>query len=118
MVDLANHDGGWQQVTQFLAAHLNAAGRIQHAGDVDWWGLELEAGTHQFQLVGLPADYDLSLHDSAGELISSCTLEGSRSEKIVRTLPARRYFLRVAGKGSAHDETQQYRVNVTRLGRP
>jgi pimeloyl-ACP methyl ester carboxylesterase len=117
-VDLANRDGGWQQVTQFLAAHLNAAGRIEHAGDVDWWGLELESGTHQFQLVGLPADYDLFLHNSAGEPISSSTLEGSRSEKIVQTLPAGRYFLRVAGKGSAHDETQQYRLNVTRLGRP
>jgi pimeloyl-ACP methyl ester carboxylesterase len=117
-VDLANRDGGWQQVTQFLAAHLNAAGRIEHAGDVDWWGLELEAGTHQFQLIGLPADYDLSLHGPAGELITSSTLEGTRSEKIVQTVAAGRYFLRVAGKGPAHDATQQYRLNVTRLGRP
>lgn len=103
-------------VQEYRTVPSNHAGRLAFEGDVDWWGYELEGGRYQFQLIGLPDDYDLALHDADGALVATSRERGMRSERIVATLPAGRFLLEVSGHDGAHAELHDYRLNVTRLG--
>lgn len=111
--DAPNHRGG---VTVWHDAHANIAAFVDYPGDVDWWGFELEAGRHQFQLIGLTEDYDLELRDGDGALVASSDRPGKTSERIVEELDAGRYHLVVQGADGAYSDVHAYRMNVTRLG--
>jgi hypothetical protein len=104
-------------VTSFLTPHVNTFGYLDYAGDVDWWGFDLPvAGRYQFQLIGLPLDYDLALYDAGGTLLNVSENRGTMSEKIVMEMPAGRAYLRATGFNGAFDPNVYYRINVTPLG--
>lgn len=106
-------------VEEFLVPHFNVDGTIESEDDVaDWWGVEFEGGWLQLQLVGLPADYDLSVHDTSGTELGASRETGLRSERIVLDLPAGRYLVAVVPKPGAYDAEQSYRLNVTPTGQP
>jgi hypothetical protein len=112
-------DDRWQlreYVDEFLTPHVNTTGCLDFAGDVDWWGFEVPAGTNQFQLIGLNQDYDLALYDAAGTELAQSERRGKMSEKIRADLAAGRYFLKVTGYAGAWSNTHPYRLNVNTLG--
>lgn len=105
-------------VTQFRTPHFNIASTIESVDDTaDWWGVEFAGGTVQAELLGLPADYDLSLHELDGTLIIASTQDGKRSEKLRAPLDAGRYLLAVTPNRGQFDAERSYRLNVTALGR-
>ena len=104
-------------VTTFHEPHFNFDSTIESAADpADYFGLEHPGGTIQVQLIGLPADYDLTLTSSAGVVLARSAEEGKRSEKIRLELPAGRYLIAVVPKQGAFDEKHEYRINATVLG--
>ncbi len=104
-------------VTTFLSPHVNTFGYLDYSGDVDWWGFDLPgAGVYQFQLIGLPQDYDLALYDANGTLLQVSQKRGTASEKIVLQMPAGHAYLAVTGFSGAFDPNVFYRINVTPLG--
>jgi hypothetical protein len=105
-----------EHVAEFLVPHVNATGCLDYPGDVDWWGFEVAAGTHQFQLIGLKNDYDIALYGANGALLATSERRGQMSEKIRVDLAAGRYFLRVRGYAGAWNDQHPYRINVTKLG--
>jgi hypothetical protein len=114
-VDAEPNDRG--DVTSYLTPHVNRPGYLDYAGDNDWWGFNLPtAGRYQFQLIGLPQDYDLALYDGNGTLVQVSERRGTASEKIVVQMPAGRAYLKVIGHDDAFDVNVLYRINVTPLG--
>src|SRR5207253_5368626 len=73
---LDDRPGIQRLVTEFLAPHFNTTGCIDYPGDVDWWGLQLAAGSHMLQLIGLSSDYDLALFGAAGEQLGESASPG------------------------------------------
>ena len=103
-------------VTDFRAPHWNDASTIESPEDTaDWWGVEFEGGLLQVQLIGLPADYDLSLHALDGTQLAARRQDGLQSERVWLELPAGRYLVAVTPKPGAFDPVLEYRLNVTRL---
>jgi hypothetical protein len=115
---LDDHTGVNFLVTDFLSPHFNTTGFMDYPGDVDYWGVHVDGGRVKFQLIGLTFDGNLELDNLDGSAIAASTQTGNRSEKIVTTLPAGDYLLRVTGDGAAYDADHPYRLNVNALGGP
>lgn len=86
------------------------AGRLQRAGDVDWYRIHAEAAgplclTANTRSVGSPADVVLQLWNAEGGRIVEADDNGSLDAQLISTLPAAGdYFLSVsdlAGKGGS-----------------
>jgi pimeloyl-ACP methyl ester carboxylesterase len=104
-------------VTALAVPHVNGPGYLDYAGDLDWWGFELPAaGRYQFQLIGLPADYDLELFGADGTQLATSARRGTESERIAMELPAGGAYVRIRGHDGAFDVHEPYRINVTPLG--
>ena len=71
-------------------------------------GLHLTGGREQFELAGLAADYDLGLYDSAGNEIANSDNRDQRPERIVATLPAGTYYVRVSATSKAWSDVSPY----------
>lgn len=106
-------------VREFTRPHFNVASTIESEDDVaDWWGVDHDGGPLQVQLIGLPADYDLSVHETSGSELGASRHDGRRSELVRLDLPAGRYLVAVIPKPGQYDAERTYRLNVTESGEP
>lgn len=109
---LDDHVGRPDLVEQFLPTHTNADGYLDCAADADMWGLDLAAGPHKIELIGLKSDYDLTLYDADGKGVATSTRRGSASEKIQVVLPAGHFVAGVTGYAGAFDTKHSYRLSA------
>jgi hypothetical protein len=105
---LDDHPSLRELVDTFSGPRLAALGFLDYPGDVDWWGFNLPAGRQQFDLTGLAADYDLGLYDAAGNQIADSHNPGLLPERIVKTLAAGTYYIRVSGVQKAWSDVSPY----------
>lgn len=102
------------RVSTFLEPHFNFDSTIESAADrADYFGLQHPGGTIQVQLIGLPADYDLTLTSLSGAVLGTSAESGKRSEKVRLDLPAGRYLIVVVPKQGEFNEKLEYRINAT-----
>lgn len=105
-----------ESVTEFRAPNWNDSGSIGHVGDVDWYGLQVESGLVQVQVVGISgADVDLTVRDIDGELIADSRKPGKESELVRLDLPRGRYYVVVLPRDRA-SSGGSFRVKATAIG--
>ncbi|GAB7189437.1 hypothetical protein NUM3379_01430 [Kineococcus sp. NUM-3379] len=104
-------------VTTFRKPHFNTSSTIATVDDfADYSGVQHPGGTLQVQLIGLPADYDLLVTDTAGKVLGRSETAGTADEKIRVTTAAGRYLIAVVPKSGQFSATP-YRLNVTVVAR-
>ena len=100
----------------FVASQLNRYSREGKIcrGDVDFYEITVEAGWSMEAILDrLPADFDINLRDSAGNMIKDSRNYDTDPELIEYEFPdAGDYYLYVYGAGGAFDEFQTYRLIV------
>ncbi|MCC6740987.1 MAG: PPC domain-containing protein [Planctomycetia bacterium] len=87
---------------------------ISEDGDEDWFSFWQDDGfAINITLHSLPDDYELELYDDGGGLIASSSNGGLTTEFIseVATYTGY-YYIRVQGWGAAHDEDDEYWLDV------
>lgn len=75
------------------------------SGDQDFYEVTSGGGLLQFDLINLPADFDLYLYDSSYDLVDFSTQYGTTDEAIALTLPSGTYYVEVRGYQEAWSET-------------
>jgi hypothetical protein len=90
--------------------------RISTATDEDWFRFDVPSATQlMVTLGGLPANYSLSVYDSAGRLIRTSNQSGVRYERILWTAPAKgTYYARVDAAGG-HSASKDYSIRFKKL---
>ncbi len=100
--------------TPAIALNAEKFSLIASSSDVDWWKFTLGSTvTAVITLNSLPADYDLDLRRTDGELITSSFNDSTISETIKRTLTAGTYFVRVFGYNSVFDAADCYKLYIS-----
>jgi hypothetical protein len=95
---------------------LAALAAIQNAGDTISVDLNIpDSGLHlRADLLDLPADYDLYLADSSGEILGASMEEGTTPEHIDADLPGGTYYLYVhSDPGRTVDPQDPFRLQVS-----
>jgi len=93
--------------------NTNVTGLINPAGDNDYYKFVITTGgTATVTLTTLPADYDLTIVNSAGTQLASSAAGGTTSETITRTYTAGTYYARVFGFNNANNATTCYTLKV------
>lgn len=90
--------------------------RICAQGDVDWFKFEVKPNLQkvEIKLTNLPANYDLELYDSDGNLYNSSLRSGTQNELIsYNTMPVGDYYIRVSGYDGAWDAVSAYTLLLT-----
>ncbi|HYF30907.1 MAG TPA: zinc-dependent metalloprotease family protein [Chitinophagaceae bacterium] len=88
-------------------------GLISPSGDVDYYRFVItNGGTITITLTTLPADYDLRLYNSSGNVLQRSENGGTTSETISRNVPAGTYYARVVGWSGANSSTVCYTLRV------
>jgi hypothetical protein len=88
---------------------------VQSAGDADYYALDITGSPVYIlaHLSNLPADLDLMLNDSVGNLLTSSVTRGLGDEGIAyKVLRPGRYYLIVSGFDHAWSATQAYYLSV------
>ncbi len=86
-------------------------GAIATSTDVDWYKVKLINQNFQLILTDLPADYDLKLYKSNGQLLIASTNPGTADEMIVyNNIPDATYLIEVSHSATAYDPNNCYRL--------
>lgn len=86
---------------------------IDPQGDEDWFVFETDGSSrYTVQLHGLPANYDLSVHDRSGKEINSSQRTKKKTEKLSLSPSAGRYYIKVSGHEGARSEKLPYHLKV------
>jgi hypothetical protein len=102
-----------------LRSDLPVAGVLHAPGDTDTYAFNLASDLPDvsIDLTDLPADYDLYLADSTGNVVAQSVQEGTQPEHIEQPLPAGTYYLYVhADPGRDADPSQPYTVKLSNPG--
>jgi len=90
--------------------------------DEDWFRFQLEdVGKIQILLTSLPANYDLYVYNSAGELLGSSTKDDKAAEEVMFEIVfPDTYYVHVVSADGMWDAASSYqlRFNVTSMGGP
>jgi hypothetical protein len=93
--------------------NTNVTGLINPAGDNDYYKFVITTGgTATITLTTLPADYDLTVVNSAGTQLASSANGSTTSETITRTYTAGTYYARVFGFNNANNASTCYTLKV------
>lgn len=85
-----------------ISLNTDVFGLLNPKGDVDFYKFVITTGgTITLTLSTLPADYQLSLVNSAGTTLQSSTNNGTASESIAATVAAGTYYARVYPKNNS-----------------
>lgn len=88
-------------------------GLISPSGDNDYYKFVITTGgTATVTLTTLPADYDLTIVNSAGTQLAISQNGGTTSESIARTYTAGTYYARVYGYNNANNASSCYTLKV------
>jgi hypothetical protein len=96
-------------------------GSIASSSDEDWFNIRIWSFRYfRVRLSNLPADYDLYLYSTTGELIRSVTNTGTGDETIIYNegLVDASYRLRVVGKNGANDPSRCYSLLLEAFSSP
>ena len=97
-----------------IPMNTDTYGRLGFAGDNDYYSFTTTGGSITVSLTNLPANYQLSLLNSAGTILQSSTNNASADETITRNVAAGTYFVRVYPKNNgAWNANSCYTLNVT-----
>ena len=93
--------------------NTNVTGLINPAGDNDYYKFVITTGgTATITLTTLPADYDLTVVNSAGTQLAISQNGSTTSESISRTYTAGTYYARVFGYNNANNASTCYTLKV------
>jgi bacillolysin len=93
--------------------NTNVTGLISPSGDNDYYKFVITTGgTATITLTTLPADYDLTVVNSAGTQLASSANGSTTSETITRTYTAGTYYARVFGYNNANNASTCYTLKV------
>ncbi|WP_460560113.1 M4 family metallopeptidase [Ferruginibacter profundus] len=93
--------------------NTNVTGLISPSGDNDYYKFVItNGGTATITLTTLPADYDLTVVNSAGTQLAISQNGGTTSETISRTYTAGTYYARVFGYNNANNASTCYTLKV------
>ncbi|SDX32868.1 thermitase [Marininema mesophilum] len=82
--------------------------------DEDWYKIKTSStGTIAVNLSNVPADYDLYLYNSSGNLLSYSWNSGTSNESISTRRAAGTYYIKVVGWDGAHSTTSNYALKAT-----
>lgn len=96
-----------------IALNTNKLSQIGSSTDVDWWKFTLSATTTvTLTLSTLPADFDLQLRRSNGNVISTSQNGSTLNETITATLAAGTYYAYVYGYNGAFSTSVCYTLRV------
>ncbi|MBL7768375.1 MAG: T9SS type A sorting domain-containing protein [Flavipsychrobacter sp.] len=96
-------------------------GSIASSSDEDWFNIRIWSFRYfRIKLSNLPADYDLYLYSTTGELIRSVTTNGTGDETIIYNdgLADANYRLKVVGKNGANDPSRCYSLLLEAFSSP
>ncbi|MFN8252376.1 MAG: M4 family metallopeptidase [Ferruginibacter sp.] len=93
--------------------NTDITGLISPSGDNDYYKFVITTGgTATVTLTTLPADYDLTVVNSAGTQLAISQNGGTTSESIARTYTAGTYYARVYGYNNANNASSCYTLKV------
>ena len=97
-----------------ILLNSDVKGLINPKGDIDNFLFVItNGGTVSLTLTTLPANYNLSLHNSSGTQLAIAQLNGTSNETINTTLAAGTYYARVFGsKGNIQNAVSCYTLRV------
>jgi hypothetical protein len=95
-----------------ISLNTDIKGTISTRGDNDYYGFTA-TGTITVSLTTLPANYNLSLHNSSGSQIGISQRNGTSDETITANVPAGTYYVRVFPKANASNASNCYTLRVT-----
>ncbi len=96
-----------------IPLNTDVKGTISTSTDKDFYSFTItNGGTITVTLGTLPANYNLSLYNSAKTIVASSNNTGTNSETINFTTVPGVYYLRVLGKGGATDAANCYTLKV------
>ncbi|WP_290794342.1 sialate O-acetylesterase [Flavihumibacter sp. UBA7668] len=104
-----------------LPHNTSIQGSIESNTDEDWFNIRIWSFRYfRVRLTNLPADYDMYLYSTTGELIRSVTNSGTGEEAIIYNdgLADASYRLRVVGKNGANDPTRCYSLLLEAFSSP
>jgi hypothetical protein len=104
-----------------LPHNTTIQGSIASGSDEDWFSIRIWSFRYfRVRLSNLPADYDLYLYSTTGELIRSVTNTGTGDESIIYNdgLADASYRLRVVGKNGANDASRCYSLILEAFSSP
>jgi hypothetical protein len=94
-------------------------GIVEDSGDVDFYRFKVDTGSIvALVLNDLPADYDLSLHDKAGNQLAASVQKGKRREAIARQLAAGVYYAKVYPKTPLYEAGRCYELTIISIPMP
>jgi hypothetical protein len=97
--------------TSKLSKFYGYTAAISHAQDKDWFRVKIASTNLKIELSDLPADYDLYLYKSGGQLISSSTNSGISEETIiVNNAPQGQYYIKVQPANQQNEQNACYRL--------
>ncbi len=110
---LDNSTNGTISGAATIPFNTNVNGLISPTGDNDYYRFVITTGgTATVTLTTLPADYDLTVVNSAGTQLAISQNGGTSSETISRTYTAGTYYARVYGYNGANNATACYTLRV------
>jgi bacillolysin len=93
--------------------NTNVTGLVSPSADNDYYKFVITTGgTATITLSTLPADYDLTVVNSAGTQLASSANGSTTSETITRTYTAGTYYARVFGYNNANNASTCYTLKV------
>lgn len=96
-----------------IPLNTDVKGTVSPRGDVDNYRFTIATGgTITITLTTLPANYNLSLLNSAGTQLAISQNNGTANETINRTVTAGTYYARVTPKGNASNASLCYTLKV------
>ncbi|HEX4876735.1 MAG TPA: zinc-dependent metalloprotease family protein [Chitinophagaceae bacterium] len=110
---LDNSTNGTISGAATIPFNTNVTGLINPSGDNDYYKFVITTGgTATVTLTTLPADYDLTVVNSAGTQLAISQNGGTTSESISRTYTAGTYYARVFGYNGANNASSCYTLKV------
>ncbi|MBL0144604.1 MAG: T9SS type A sorting domain-containing protein [Chitinophagaceae bacterium] len=110
---LDNATNGTISGAAVIPFNTNVTGLISPSGDNDYYKFVITTGgTATVTLTTLPADYDLTIVNSAGTQLAISQNGSTTSETITRTYTAGTYYARVFGYNNANNASVCYTLKV------
>lgn len=96
-----------------IPMNTDIQGLIPNSSDIDYYKfINASSGSITLTLTNLPANYNLSLHNTAGTQLAISQNNGLNNEMIVKNLVAGNYYAKVFPKGNAKHATLCYTLQV------
>jgi hypothetical protein len=120
--DAAEPDNRSEQADTLSDGEILSDRRICSVADEDFFLLDLPVGKNGIEVIlyDMPADFDMELRDSEGNVVETAVLAGLDADTLLFTgLPGESYYVRVFGKTQDDwDAAQNYSIRFTASGDP